>query len=276
MSVDTSAIDELLTTGFAGLTLGVILQALLAAVVCLVVIKILLKITDRALRRLPMDAMLKKLLRGALKALLVFIAVIVVLEYLNIQSTSLVALLSVVGLAVSLAVQNFLSNVAGGLQLIASKPFRIGDFVEIAGCSGTVTEIGLFYTKLNSADNKLLQLPNSAIVSANIINHYGEEFRRVEITVSAAYESDTELVRSVLLTLAGEHPLTVATPAPEAHVTAYQDSTIAYILRCWCAAGDYWKVYFDLMDALKPAFDRAGIEMSYPHVNVHMVEGKGG
>lgn len=272
MSIDTSAIETFLTTGIAGLTLGMVLRAVVVAVVCLVVIKIILGVVDRAMTRLPMDAMLKKLLRIGLKILLLFVAVIVVMGYLDIPVTSLVAVLSVVGLALSLAVQNFLSNVAGGLQLIASKPFTVGDFVEVGGCTGTVTEIGLFYTKLNSADNKLVQLPNSAIVSANIINYSSEDMRRVDVAVSASYDSDPELVRRVLVTLAGEHALTVATPAPEAHISAYQDSAIAYVLRCWCANADYWSVYFDLMDGVKPAFDRAGIEMSYPHVNVHMMD----
>ena len=271
MSVDLSGIEDFLTAGFAGVTLAMALKALLVAVICLVFIKIILRIVDRALARASMDTMLKKLFRVGLKILLLVVTVIVVMGYLNIPVTSLVAVLSVVGLALSLAVQNFLSNVAGGLQLIASKPFKIGDFVEIAGCTGTVIEIGLFYTKMNSSDNKLVQLPNSAIVSANIINFSGEDMRRVDVSVSASYDSDPELVRKVLVTLAGEHPLTVGTPVPEAHITAYQDSTIAYALRCWCANGDYWTVYFDLMDSIKPAFDKEGIEMSYPHVNVHMM-----
>lgn len=272
MSVDTSAIETILATGVAGLTLSTVLKAVVLAVLCLIATKIILGIAGRALSRLPMDAMLKKLLRIALKILLVFLSVIIVMGYLEIPVTSLVAVLSVVGLALSLAVQNFLSNVAGGLQLIASKPFTVGDFVEMGGCTGTVTEVGLFYTKLNSSDNKLVQLPNSAIVSANIINYSSEDMRRVDVAVTVSYKSDPELVRNVLLTLAGEHALTVASPAPAAHISAYQDSSIAYVLRCWCANSDYWTVYFDLMDSIKPAFDKAGIKMSYSHVNVHMME----
>lgn len=270
MSMDTSALETVLTAGIAGLTIGTVLKAAVAAAVCLAVIKLVLRVADRAFSRTSIDTTVKKLLRGALKAVLMFVAVIVVMGYLNIPVTSLVAVLSITGLALSLAVQNFLSNVAGGIQLIASKPFQIGDFVEIGGCTGTITEIGLFYTKLKSGDNKLIQLPNSAIVSANIINYSSERLRRVEVAVTASYDSDPALVRRVLETVAGEHALTVATPAPVAHVTAYQDSSIAYTLRAWCANGDYWTVYYDLLDGIKPAFDRAGIEMSYPHVNVHM------
>ena len=272
MSIDASSIENLLTTGFAGITVMMALKAVLVAVICLVLIKIILHILDRALAHAPMDTVLKKLLRIGLKILLLVITVIVVMDYLDIPITSLVAVLSVVGLALSLAVQNFLSNVAGGLQLVASKPFQIGDFVEIAGCTGTVAEIGLFYTKLNSSDNKLVQLPNSAIVSQNIINYSGEEKRRVEVKVTASYDAPVHEVKAVLERLVGEHPRTYSTPAPMVHVSAYLDSAIEYVVRAWCDNGDYWTVYFDLMDSIKPAFDAAGIEMTYPHVNVHMVE----
>lgn len=270
---DTSAaLENILTDGIAGQKLETILTALLVAVACLVVIKILLSLADRALKRVTLENTLKRLIRGGLKALLVFVAIIVVMGYLNIPVTSLVAVLSVVGLALSLALQNFLSNVAGGLQVIASQPFKTGDYVEIGGCTGYVAETGLFYTKLTSIDNKLIQLPNSVIVSSNIINYSSEEKRQVELKISASYDSDPEKVRQVLATLVGEHPLTLPTPEPLIHVLAYQDSAIEYIVRVWCANRDYWTVYYELLDGVKPAFDKAGIEMTYPHVNVHMVD----
>jgi len=185
---------------------------------------------------------------------------------------ALVAVLSVVGLAFSLALQNFLSNVAGGMQLLASHPFAVGDFVDAGGCSGTVAEIGMFYTKLTTPDNKLVQLPNSTIVSANITNFSAQPTRRVELTVSASYDAPTEQVLALLSRMAADHPLVLDDPAPVVHVDSYGDSAIGYVLRAWCANTDYWTVYYDLMDGFKPAFDNAGIEMTYPHVNVHMVE----
>lgn len=273
LSITTaSAVEDVMKLGVAGITLEKVFTAVIAAAVCLVVIKLLLKLTDRTLKRFEMEPTLKKLLRGGLKILLWFVAVIVVLQCLDIPATSLIALLSVIGLAFSLALQNFLSNVAGGLQLLASRPFKVGDYVEAGSCSGTVTEVGLFYTKLNSADNKLIQLPNSSIVSANIVNYSSEDNRRVEWTVSASYDAPTEKVKAVLARLVGEHPLTLATPEPLIRVNGYGDNAIEYIVRAWCANGDYWTVYYDLLDAFKPAFDEAGIEMTYPHVNVHMID----
>ena len=261
--------------GVAGFTVEKLLTAVVAAVLCLLVIKILLKLADRALRRVHLDNALKKLIRGGAKILLLFVGVIVVLGCLDVPVTSLVAVLSVAGLALSLAVQNFLSNVAGGLQLLVSQPFKVGDYVEAGGCSGTVVEIGLFYTKLNSIDNKLVQLPNSSIVTQNIINYSSEERRRVELRVSASYDAPIEQVKGVLVQLVADHPLTMSDPAPLIHVSGYGDSAIQYLVRVWCKNEDYWTIYFDLMDQIKPAFDQAGIEMTYPHVNVHMIEGQG-
>ena len=249
-----------------------IFTAVIAAVVSLVVIKILTKLMGRALGRSRMDASLQNVLRRLLSGALWFMAVIIVLECLDIKATSLVAVLSVAGLAFSLALQNFLSNMAGGMQILASHPFKLGDFVDAGGCSGTVTEIGMFYTKLTTPDNKLVQLPNSTIVSANITNFSAQPTRRVEWKVSASYDAPTDQVIALLKEMARDHPLTLAEPECMVHVDEYGDSAITYVIRAWCANADYWTVYFDLIDGFKPAFDRAGIEMTYPHVNVHMVK----
>lgn len=268
----TQAVEDILKVGIAGFTVEKLLTAVVAAAVCLIVIKLLLGLLDRTAARTHMEPQIRRTVRGLVKAMLIFVTVIVVMGCLNIPVTSLVALLSVAGLAFSLALQGFLANMAGGLQIVASKPFRLGDYIEAGGCAGTVAEIGLFYTKLNTVDNKLVQLPNSTIISGNIINYSAEEKRRVELKVTASYDAPPEQVKAALTQLVGEHPLTLPTPEPMIRVNAYQDSAIEYIVRVWCATGDYWTVYYDLLDGLKPAFDRAGIEMTYPHLNVHMMD----
>lgn len=254
------------------ITASNIFSAVLAAVISLVLIKVLTGVLARALKRTRLDAPLQALLRNLLKGALWAVAFIIVLGCLGIEVTSLVAVLSVVGLAFSLALQNFLSNVAGGMQLLASHPFAVGDFVDAGGCSGAVVEIGMFYTKLATPDNKLVQLPNSTIVSANIINYSAQPTRRVEWKVSASYDAPTGRVLALLSQMAAGHPLVLADPEPAAHVDGYGDSAVSYVLRAWCANADYWTVYFDLMDGMKDAFDGAGIEMTYPHVNVHMIK----
>ena len=275
-AIDTTVDMETMVSDFqqtiSQITTSKVFSALITAALCLVVVKMLIKVLDRALSRSRLDAPLQTLLRTILKCALWSVAVITVLDRLGIEVTSLVAVLSVVGLAFSLALQNFLSNVAGGMQLLASHPFVVGDFVDAGGCSGTVEEIGMFYTKLATLDNKLVQLPNSTIVSANITNFSAQPTRRVELTVSASYDAPTEQVLALLSRMAADHPLVLVDPAPVVHVDSYGDSAVGYVLRAWCANTDYWTVYYDLMDGFKPAFDNAGIEMTYPHVNVHMVE----
>ena len=251
-----------------------IFSAVLSVVISLILIKVLTKVLDRTLGRSKLDPPLQRMIRSLLRGVLWAVAAIIVLGCLDIEVTSLVAVLSVVGLAFSLALQNFLSNLAGGMQILASHPFALGDFVDAGGCSGTVAEIGMFYTKLTTPDNRLVQLPNSTIVSANIINFSAQSTRRVELRVSASYDAPTERVAALLARLAADHPLVLDDPEPAVHVDEYGDNAVVYVMRIWCANADYWTVYYDLMDGFKPAFDSAGIEMTYPHVNVHMIGDK--
>ena len=264
---------ESLWSSIENITASNIFGAVLSVVISLILIKVLTKVVNRALGRSRLDASLQTLLRNLVKGALWAVAAIIVLGCLGIEVTSLVAVLSVVGLAFSLALQSFLSNAAGGMQILASHPFSEGDFVEAGGCSGTVEEIGLFYTKLTTPDNKLVQLPNSAIVTANITNFSAQPTRRVELKVSASYDAPTGQVTALLSKLAGEHPLVLADPEPAVHVEEYGDSAIRYVMRVWCANADYWTVYYDLMDGFKAAFDAAGIEMTYPHLNIHLGDG---
>ena len=256
------------------ITASGVFSAVLAAVAGVIVVKVLLRVLDRALDRFQVDAPLQRLLRALLKGGLWSVAVIIVLDRLGVEVTSLIAVLSVVGLAFSLALQNFLSNVAGGMQLLASHPFSVGDFVEAGGCSGTVEEIGMFYTKLTTPDNRLVQLPNNTIVSANITNFSAQPTRRVELKLTASYDAPVDAVKEALSRAAAAHPLTLADPEPMIRVEGYRDSAIEYVVRVWCANADYWTVYYDLLEEFKAAFDAAGIEMTYPHVNVHMLEAR--
>ena len=256
------------------ITASGVFSAVLAAVVGVIVVKVLLRVLDRALDRFQVDAPLQRLLRALLKGGLWSVAVIIVLDRLRVEVTSLIAVLSVVGLAFSLALQNFLSNVAGGMQLLASHPFSVGDFVEAGGCSGTVEEIGMFYTKLTTPDNRLVQLPNNTIVSANITNFSAQPTRRVELKLTASYDAPVDAVKEALARAAAAHPLTLADPEPMIRVEGYRDSAIEYVVRVWCANADYWTVYYDLLEEFKAAFDAAEIEMTYPHVNVHMLEAR--
>ncbi len=250
------------------------LSVAVLTVACLAVVKLILFVFDKFVKRSNMDPLVWKIVRISVKMVLLFIAAIIILSSLGVSVSSLVATLSVVGVAVSLAIQGFLSNVFGGIQIISNKPFRIGDFVEAGGESGTVKEVGLFYTKLDTPDKKLIQVPNSVIANANITNYSSAPNRRVDITVSASYADDVETVKAVLLGLLHDHPLVLFGEGldPAVHINAYNESNISYVARAWCGGDDYWTVYFDIMDAIKPTFDKNGITISYPHMNIHMID----
>ncbi len=267
----TAAMDVTqITQALGNITANRVFMAVVTAVVAFILIKILLTILDRAFRRSKLERQLQTLLRTLVKLLLWLITAIAVFDRLGIQVTSLVAVLSVIGLAFSLALQNFLSNAAGGMQLLCSHPFQVGDWVEAGGCAGTVQEIGLFYTKLTSGDNKLIQLPNSSIVSANIINYSAVPHRRVEWSVSVSYDAPVLLVKNTVIQLVSAHPLVLSDPQVTAQVSGYGDSAVQYLIRAWCDNQDYWSVYYDVLDDIKPAFDQAGIQLTYPHLNVHL------
>ena len=188
---------------------------------------------------------------------------------LGIDVTGVVALASVLTLAISLSVQNTLTNVISGFTLLYTKPFIAGDFVEIAGQSGTVREVGLTYTKLITADNKCISIPNGNVTSAQIINYTVMGTRRAEILVSASYDAPVEKVLEALLQ-AAKVETALETPAPAAVVKNYGDSAIEYQLFVWSVSGDYWSTLCTVKKNVKVIFDAQGIEMTYPHLNVHL------
>lgn len=250
------------------------IPAVILGLFCFVAIRIILKIYDKLSAKAKLDVTLRKILRIGVKFILMFISVIIILGSLGVSVSSLIATLSVVGVALSLAIQGFLSNVFGGLQIISNHPFQVGDYVEVAGQSGTVREVGLFYTKLDTPDQKLIQIPNSAIANSSITNYTFAEKRRVDVSVCISYDNDTTAVITLLEKLLSVHPLTLSDDglAPSVHISAYNESSITLTARAWCMSPDYWTVYFDLMDAIKPAFDKAGVKLGYPGVKIQMAE----
>jgi len=250
------------------------IPAVILGLFCWITVRIILKIYDKLTAKAKLDATLRKILRIGVKFILMFISVIIILGSLGVSVSSLIATLSVVGVALSLAIQGFLSNVFGGLQIISNHPFQVGDYVEVAGQSGTVREVGLFYTKLDTPDQKLIQIPNSAIANSSITNYTFAEKRRVDVSVCISYDNDTTAVITLLEKLLGVHPLTLSGDEldPSVHISAYNESSITLTARAWCMSTDYWTVYFDLMDAIKPAFDKAGVKLGYPGVKIQMAE----
>lgn len=257
---------------FTTLNLQKILTIILLFVGCMVVMKVVLKLIDRAFVRLEMEKSLHTFIHAALRVVLWLMTLCIVLDYMGVPMTSLVALLGVIGLAVSLAIQGTLSNLAGGIQVLLSKPFKAGDYVEAGGVSGTVKEVGLAYTKLATVDNKVISVPNGQISAEKIINYTTAELRRVDLVFGVSYDAQPEQVITYIKGVVGAHPMALFTPEPFVRLSAFQDSSIEYTVRVWCATGDYWGLYYDLLEQVKAAFDREGIEIPYNHLNVHVIQ----
>jgi len=245
------------------------LPALLIFVAGLLVIRLVVNLISKLLEKSKLEAVAHKLIKNVVQVVLFVLLVLAVASKLGIDVTGVVALASVLTLAVSLSVQNALTNLIGGFTLLYTKPFTAGDFVEIAGQSGAVQEIGLTYTKLATADNKMISIPNSSVVATEIVNYTVTGTRRVDITVSASYDADAELVLEALRE-AGNLPTALDTPAPFAAVQSYGDSAVNYILQVWCKGEDYWTTLFEGNKKVRAVFDAKGISMTYPHINVHL------
>lgn len=264
-AVDMQSVADMLPEN---LTLEKVLYTLVLFLVCCLLVKLLMRATSRILERSRLDKRLHTAIRSAVKTVLVFIAVIVLAEAIGINTSSLLAILSVAGLAVSLSIQDSLSNLASAIMILTAKPFKIGDFIEVKGKSGTVEQTGIIYTVIVTPDNQRIHIPNSQITSNEITNVTAAGKRRAEIVVSASYDAPVEAVKAALLQAAA-HPKLLPDEPVFARVSKYADSAVEYTLRFWTKPEDFWDTYYDVLEACKRAFDDAGIEMTYPHLNVH-------
>lgn len=270
---DVTATLDALATLPEKLNLWRVLYIVALVVIGFVIIKLLMMVVDRFLRRSKLDRSLHTFIRSSVRAVLIFLVILVVVDALGVPITSLVALFSVVGLALSLAMQGVLSNLAGGIMVLWSKPFQVGDFVRIGGITGTVKDVTLVYTKVNTTDNKLVYLTNKAVSESTVENFSGESVRRVELTFSASYDSPIEDVKGAILAVIAGQPKALDDPAPIVGVIRYGSSAIEYNAWFWCAGEDYWEVLYAVNEGVKRAFDEKGLQMTYDHLNVHMVAG---
>ena len=254
---------------FDSLTLQKVIPPLILLAVGLVAVRLMLRLFERALERSKLERAAYAMLRSVMKVLLYFILLLLVAGQLGVDVSSLIAVLSVVSLALSLAVQGALTNVVGGITLLTTHPFKAGDYIELGDQAGTVVEVGVTYTKLQTADNKTICIPNSTAASAQITNFSAAGTRRMELTVSASYDSPVETVKAALLRAANT-PTTLFTPAPFVGVKEYADSAIVYILQVWAATEDYWTTYYTINEAISREFAQDHIVMTYPHLNVHL------
>lgn len=249
--------------------LNSVLPFVLILLAGMIIIRIIMKIVNTALQKSKLEKAAHSLIRNLAQVIMYILLALIAASSLGIDVTGIVALASIVSLAVSLALQDLLTNLVGGFTLLYTHPFTSGDYVEIAGQSGTVTEIGMTYTKLTTPDNKLVSIPNSAVVSAQIVNYSTTGTRRVDVSVSASYNTPVDQVLAALKEAANIDGILVENGI-SATVTKYGDSAIEYVVRVWCPTDIYWDVYNATVYNIKTIFDRDGLKMTYPHLNVHL------
>ena len=227
---------------------------------------------DRLLERSKPVAAIRTYIHTALHAFLWFLLALMLAGTMGLEVTSIIAMLSVAGLAVSLALQNTLANLAGGLVLLVAKPFAVGDYVEADGVSGTVAAVNMAYTIFHTPDNKEIFVPNSQLSAAKIINYNRLGRRRMDLTFTASYDASTAQVRTAIQEVLSATLGILDDPAPAVYLSEYQASSIQYLVRLWTLSGDYWDVYYALLEGVRESFARHGVEMTYDHLNVHIVE----
>ena len=250
-------------------TLASVLPALLFLAVGLVMIRLVMAAATKALAKSSIDQTLHRFILTSTKLVLYLVLFVTVAGVLGIPVTSLVALLSVAGLAISLSLQSVLSSISCGVMLLSVKPFKVGDYVEVGGLSGTVSEIGFMNTQLTTFDRRVIYIPNNEVSTSKVINYTQEEIRRVDLIVKADYTYTVDEVKRALHHTAAKFPKILSDPAPFIRVRGY-DQQVEYAFRVWCKTPDYWELYFDLLDAIPGAFAECGIEMRPPVVNVRM------
>ncbi len=236
-----------------------IILALLVWVIGRLIIGKLLKVLENMKALQKQDETLRLFLLHAAKILLYVVLVVSVIGILGIPMASIIAVLASAGLAIGMALQGSLANFAGGIMLLLFKPFKVGDFINAAGGEGWVKEINLFYTVLNTSDNKIISIPNGALMNANVTNVFTEELRRVDLTFGCAKGEDVAAVQQVMLDVMAADELVLDDPAPFARLSGGTNESMEFTVRAWCKSGDYWPVYFGLNESITQALGRAGV-----------------
>jgi small conductance mechanosensitive channel len=226
--------------------------------------------TRRALERSSVDSSLVPFVSGAVYYLALTAVVLAVLSLFGIQTTSVIAVLGAASLAVGLALQGTLSNFAAGTMLLLFRPFRLGDWVEVAGVAGSVQEIGLFSTVLHTADNVRITLSNSSVYGDTIKNYSANETRRNDLVVGISYDDDIARALETIQSVLAADPRVLRDPEPVVAVAELADSSVNLVVRPWCAGTDYWGLRFDLTRRLKEALEEAGCSIPYPQRDVHL------
>ena len=248
---------------------------LLALVIFLVgrfLIGLINKLAARMMERKHLDASIQSFLKSFINILLTILLLISVVSALGVNTTSFAALLASAGVAVGMALSGNLQNLAGGIIILLFKPYKVGDYVDAQGVSGTVKEIQIFHTILQTVDHKVIYVPNGALSSGSVVNYSLSEDRRIEWSIGVEYGTDAEKVKSTLLSIASADGRILQDPAPFIALSGLGESSVDFVLRAWVKNAEYWDVYFDLNRQIYEVFGQKGISFPFPQMVVHQAK----
>ena len=226
-------------------------------------------LTRKLLRNSNVDETLTVFLGNVTYGLLIAVVVLAALGQVGVETTSFIAILGAVGLAVGLAFQSTLSNISAGVMLVIFRPFKLGDFIEAGGVAGVVEELNLFNTVFKTGDNKVIIVANSNIIGGNIINYSKKDTRRVDFVFGIGYDDDLKLAKDTLLDIVNSDDRILKDPAPFVAVSELADSSVNFVVRAWVKSEDYWGVNFDTIEKVKLVFDEKSISFPYPQMDIH-------
>jgi len=246
-----------------------IVMAIAIFVIGKFIVGILVSLSKKLMTKAKVDNILINFIASIIRTLLLLFVVIAALDQLGVNTTSMIALIGAAGLAIGLALQGTLQNLASGVMLIVFRPFSDGDFIEAAGVAGVVEQIGIFSITMRTGDNREIIIPNGEIYGGTITNNSRRDTRRVDMVFGIGYDDDLLKAKEILNRILSEDERILADPAPTVAVAELADSSVNFNVRPWCKTSDYWGVYGDIHEKVKLTFDAEGISIPYPQMDVH-------
>lgn len=235
-------------------------------------IKLVKRILKKAFEKTELDVSLEKFIISVVDICLKILLVICALSALGISTTGLVAAFSAAAVAVSLALKDSLGNLAGGILMLLTRPFKTGDYIEADGYSGTVLQIDMIHTTLRTPDNRQVVIPNGQLVNKTIVDYSKESTRRMDLQFGISYDNDPEIAKKIIRECALAHEFTLTDPEPFVRVTEHADSAVIITLRVWVKSENFWALHFDLLEKVREEFDKNGISIPYNQLDVHVIK----
>lgn len=229
-----------------------------------------IKAANKVMERRNVDITLASFLDGFMNICLKLLLVLMIMNYVGLSTSGIIALLGSAGIAVGLALKESLSNFAGGVIILFIRPFNVGDYIEGAGESGKVDKIGIFYTHMSTVDNKQILVPNGTLANGIVRNYTAQEMRRVDLTFCVGYDQDIRAVKNAIFSVINKEELILNEPEPFVAVSELADSSVNFITRVWTETDNYWKVYYSLLENVKIKFDEENISIPYPQMSIHV------